>query len=133
MEISRPLARLLSKGTSFEPKVVHYFSDGVCVREMHAPAGSLILGAAHKTNHIIMLIQGKMQIGIDGDSRFFEAPCTFEALAGSRKIGLAYTDCIVSNIFPTNSRDIEEIEEMFTTKKEDLKRLKAALKELACQ
>jgi len=123
MDISKPLARLLSKGTLFEPKVVHYFSDGICVREMHAPAGSIILGATHKTNHIIMLLQGKMQIGINGDSRLFEAPCTFEALAGSQKIGFAYTDCVVSNVFPTNSKNVEEIENLFTFKREEKARL----------
>lgn len=123
MDISKPLARLLSKGTLFEPKVVHHFSDGICVREMHAPAGSIILGATHKTNHIIMLLEGKMQIGINGDSRLFEAPCTFEALAGSQKIGFAYTDCVVSNVFPTDSRDVEEIESLFTFKKEEKARL----------
>ena len=113
------LSDLLKDCELFEPEVEHYFSDGVCVREMRVPAGSVIVGALHTSNHLTMMMQGIMEIRIGDEVRVVQAPATFEALAGSRKIGFAITDCVVSNVFPTDSRDIEEIERMFTNLHDD--------------
>lgn len=118
-DLSSSLAFLLKGKPKAETPLKHYFSDGVCVREMHIPAGSLVIGAAHKTDHITMLLKGILQIRIGEESRLIEAPYTFEALKGSRKIGYAYTDCIVSNIFPTQLKDIKAIEMEFSTLYED--------------
>lgn len=118
-DLPKLLATLYTGKQMYEPKVVHHFSDGVCVREMHVTAGTLVVGAIHKTNHITMLIKGSMQLRIGDESRLIEAPYTFEALAGTRKLGLAYTDCVVSNIMPTTLTNIEDIEAMFTDKHED--------------
>lgn len=117
------LNRLLSTGTPLDIKVNHYFSDGICIREAIIPAGALAVGATHKTNHITMLLQGTLQVYINGESRLVEAPYTFEALKGSNKIVFAYTDCVVSNVLPTESRDIYAIEEMFTCMHEEIDRL----------
>jgi len=113
------LAKLLNNGTTIELETNHYFSEGICIREMIAPQGTLVLGAAHRTNHLTTLVKGVMQIRIGDESRLVEAPATFESIAGSRKVGYAYTDCIVHNCLPTDSRDIEEIEREFTTLHED--------------
>jgi len=118
-DYTQALAHLLSTGTNTELEVNHYFSDGICIREMIAPIGAIIVGAAHTTNHLTTLVKGTMQIRIGDESKIITAPATFEALAGSRKIGLAYTECIVHNIFPTESTNIEDIEREFTTMHED--------------
>ena len=126
-DYSKALSRLLSPGRQIELETNHYFSDGICIREMIAPAGAIIVGAAHKTNHLTTLVSGTMQIRIGNESKLVTAPATFESLAGSRKIGFAYTECVVHNIIPTDSRDIEEIEMEFTSLHED------GIKELLCQ
>jgi len=118
-DISASVSSLISRGILIEPSTNHYFSDGVCVREMIVPAGTLVLGAAHKTNHLTTLVSGVMQVRIGNESKMLNAPCTFEALDQSRKVGLAYTECVVHNIIPTDSKDIDEIERMFTTLHED--------------
>jgi len=117
------IARLFNGKKAYEPKVVHHFSEGICVRELHLNAGDMAIGAEHKTDHLTFLSKGSIQIRIGDESKILHAPVTFEALAGSRKIALAYTDCVISNIIPTDSKDIEEIEKMFTTLHEDKKEL----------
>ena len=124
-DVTQALEHLLANAVACEFPTKHYFSSGICIREMEMPKGSLLVGHKHKTDHITMLIKGSMQIRIGEESKIIHAPYTFEALAGSRKIGLAYTDCVVSNIFPTDSTDIEEIEREFTDKHD--------LKEIPCQ
>jgi len=53
--MSIPLANVLRKGTPCDVEVNHYFSDGVCIREMIVPAGVVVVGAEHKTNHLTRL------------------------------------------------------------------------------
>ena len=123
-DIPAVLAKFFNGKETKELKVVHHFSDGICVRELHMSAGDVAVGALHKTNHLTFLSKGSIQLRIGEESKLIHAPCTFEALAGSRKIALAYTDCVISNIIPTHLTDIEEIEKMFTTLHQDKKELK---------
>ena len=118
-KLGKALADLLKDCVLFEPEVTHHFSDGVCVREMRVPAGSIVVGAMHTSKHLTMMMFGIMEIRIGNEVKVVQAPSTFEALKGSRKIGFAITDCVVSNVFPTDSKDIEEIERMFTNLHED--------------
>lgn len=129
--IAEPLQQLLQTAEPYEPEITHYFSEGICIREMRVKAGALIIGASHKTDHLTIVSHGTMQIRIGDESKLVQAPYTFEALAGSRKIGFAYTECVVSNIIPTDSRDIEEIEREFTTLHEDREALQKTLKEIS--
>ena len=122
-EVLDSLVGILARNDSYEPKVVHHFSDGVCVRELHLKAGDLAVGAEHRHNHLTFLSFGTIQLRIGNESKLIQAPCTFEALAGSRKIAFAYTDRVISNIIPTDLTDIEEIEKMFTSLHKDKKEL----------
>lgn len=51
-EVLDSLSNLLANHDTYEPEVTHHFSDGVCIREMRVKAGSIVIGALHKTNHI---------------------------------------------------------------------------------
>ncbi len=123
-DISSILTKFFEGKPTKELKVVHHFSDGVCVRELHMSRGDVAVGALHKSNHLTFLSKGSLQLRMGNESRLLHAPCTFEALSGSRKIAFAYTDCVISNIIPTDLKDIEEIEKMFTSLHEDKKELK---------
>ena len=122
-KIIKTTANLLQEFPSVELITNHYFSDGVCIREMIVPAGTLVIGAEHKTNHLTTLVKGSMKITIAGEERIVTAPATFEALKGSRKVGYAFTECVVHNIMPIDSKDPEEIEREFTTLHEDLEEI----------
>ena len=125
------IADFIAKGTPLTQfDTTHHFSDGVCIRELKIPAGSLVVGAEHTTNHLTILLKGILHVRIGDEVEVMHAPHTFEASEGTRKVVFAYTDCIVSNIFPTNSTDIDEIEREFMTYKQDRKLL---MKELLCQ
>ena len=52
----------LVKLPQFEPKTEHYFADGMYLRTVWSPAGSVIVGKVHKTEHFYAVLSGRVQV-----------------------------------------------------------------------
>jgi hypothetical protein len=92
--------------------VMHYFHDGVYIREVRFPAGALVVGHIQRFAQMNVFIQGSVRMmNQDGSSKVLEAPMTFVAPAG-RKTGYVLEDVIWQNIYPNsdNCQDIEALE-----------------------
>lgn len=94
--------------------VRHIFGPGVYMRELCAPAGTLIVGRAHRHAHTCILAQGTLTFfNADGTqtqmSGTKEAPLEFQAEPG-RKIAYVDEDFAFVNVFQTIERDVETIE-----------------------
>jgi hypothetical protein len=101
--------------------VILRFSDGLYLREVKMPAGSFVVGFEHKTEHFNVMLQGHLvMINEDGTTTDFIAPQTFSAPPG-RKIAYIVEDVVWQNIFPANTRDIDELEDRLLNKSEDFK------------
>ena len=100
-----------------ECPVVHHFSDGVCIREMAIPAGTFIIGHAHKKGGINFLLKGSGVLFVDGKSMQVTAPQMIYSGAGSKMMH-ALTDVVWMNVFPNpeNSHDIEALESVWAEK-----------------
>jgi hypothetical protein len=93
------------------PEIRHYFANGVYVREMHAPAGALIVGKIHKAEHITVLLAGRITITTEEGSQTLEAPLTLVAKPGMKRVGYCHTDTIWQSIHSVGEeRDLEKIE-----------------------
>ena len=97
-------------------KVVHHFSEGVYARELHIPAGTILVGEIHKFRNLNILSQGSMQVSVDDDIVTVEAPFTVVSPAGTKRIAYALTDCIWTTIHGTTETDIDAIEKHFIAK-----------------
>jgi len=96
-----------------ECPVKHYFGPGLYVREVTMPAGSVIVGKPHKTEHLCVMLKGKMHIlKEDGTTVEIVAPVTFVAPPG-RKVALILETVVFQNIFATDETDVEKLEHMF--------------------
>ena len=104
-------------------KVVHLFGPGFCIREMHIPAGSFILGHSHKQSLSNILQKGRMQVFSDGKWSLMEAPLFFIGVPG-RKAAIALEDSIWQNILVTDETDPEVIESLFVEHSEEFKQFK---------
>lgn len=96
----------------------HHFGRGVYMREMSAPAGTLILGHAHKYEHMCILLKGGLRVlNQDGTTSDLYAPFIFNANPG-RKLALTLSDVSFMNVHPNEDeeRDIEKLEERWVTK-----------------
>ena len=73
----------------------HRFTDGMYIREIFMPAGSLITSKVHKTEHPYIVSYGKVAVSIDGDDwDEITAPYTGITKPGTRRILYIIEDCI---------------------------------------
>ena len=83
---------------NFEPVhclTTHKFTDGMYIREIFMPAGSLITSKIHKTEHPYIVSYGKVAVSIDGDEwNEITAPYTGITIPGTRRVLYIIEDCI---------------------------------------
>ena len=93
-----------------DPPLKHYFANGTYVREMFAPMGSIIVGKMHRHDHICILLQGSAIIYSEDGPMEVEAPYTFVAAKGSKRIFVVLDDLIFQNVHLASSTDLDELE-----------------------
>ena len=113
------------KYPQIEAPLKHNFADGVYVRELHIPKGSLIMGKRHRYETCNILLKGKlaMYMGRGEPSNVIEAPLIFNSKPGVKKFAFALEDTIFLNIHPTNETDVDKIEEMFIISEDEFEKL----------
>jgi len=95
-----------------EPTYEHYFAPGVYARVMHVPAGATVVGKAHKTDHICILLKGTLTITNEDDTlSYIQAPAVAVIPGGKKKLAYAHTDMSFVNIHPTEKTNIDDIEQ----------------------
>ena len=73
----------------------HMFTDGMYIREIFMPAGSLITSKIHKTEHPYIVSYGKVAVSIDGNEWIeITAPYTNITKPGTRRVLYILEDCI---------------------------------------
>ena len=98
-----------------ECPVNHHFGPGIYIREAFLPAGTYVMGHAHKSEHMNVMLKGKMAVIVDGEAKVIEGPCIFTGQAG-RKFAYIIEDVVFQNIYATTETDIDVIEDMFVDK-----------------
>jgi len=98
--------------------LVHRFTEGLYVREIFMPAGSLITSKIHKTQHQYFILKGSVSVWIDeGEEIFLEAPYIGVTQPGTRRVLYVWEDCIWATSHPNpDNETLEEIEERIIEK-----------------
>lgn len=101
-----------------ECSVAHHFGPGIYIREVTIPAGSLAIGHAQRYEQLNIMLTGKVAIlGDDGEVKLLVAPLIFVGPPG-RKVGYVMETTTWLNVYSTEERDIDRLEEMFLDKSE---------------
>ena len=96
--------------------VTHRFGPGIYIREVLLPRGAYVVGHAHKTVHLNIMLTGRLGLFNDeGDETILSAPQTFVAGMG-RKVAYIYEDVIWQNIHATTETDVEKLEDTYLDK-----------------
>ena len=105
---SSPLAHV--GDTEWMP-LTHRFGDGIYLREIRIPAGTLLTGKIHRHAHPVFLMEGTAQVFTEaGGYDTLQGPwCAISPRAVKRAI-YAVTDCWWITVHVTASQDLEEIE-----------------------
>jgi hypothetical protein len=98
-------------GEKFEFPVEHTVKDGMYMRKLFIPKGSLVVGKIHKVDCINIVAQGDISVVTETGSARVRAGYTVVSPAGIQKVGYAHEDTIFINVFRTDETDIERIED----------------------
>ena len=86
---------MLENGYPIDCPTTHKFTDGMYIREIFMPAGSLFTSKIHKTEHPYIVSYGKTAVSIDGkDWHEITAPYTGITYPGTRRVLYILEDCI---------------------------------------
>ncbi len=120
MELARrgilDLEKTMKQMDGYDPEgkeicsIAHYFAPGIYAREMWMPAGCLITGKIHLTEHLNMLSQGSVSVSNQGESILMTAPHTFVSKVGTKRAIYAHEDSTWTTIHATELTDPDEIE-----------------------
>lgn len=94
-----------------EFEVKHTFLNGMYMRELFIPKGSLLIGKIHKIPCMNIVSKGDISVLTETGSARVKAGFTVSSPAGIQKVGYAHEDTIFVNVFRTDETDIEKIED----------------------
>lgn len=90
----------------------HVHIDGVYVRTIFIPAGTVIVGKIHKHSHANILSKGRVTVVTeDGGIEHLEGPLTMKSPAGCKRAVYAHTDTTWTTIHATGETDLAKIED----------------------
>lgn len=100
-----------SKLPQTECPLTHRFAPGVYLREIFMPAGTVVIGKIHRTEHFNVLIRGAcLIVHDDGAREELRAPLTFVSKAGVQKVLYILEDTIWQTVHPTTETDLARLE-----------------------
>ena len=106
----------MKKYPEVDVPLTHTFSKGVYAREIAIKKGSLIVGKIHNFANMNIISKGKVSFfSIDG-AVHAEAPYTFVASPGTKRVIYAHEDSVWTTIHGTDETDLEKIEKIFIAK-----------------
>lgn len=111
----------------------HFFTNGMYARRMFAPAGTVIVGKAHKAEHFFIVASGVIAVTTDEGVRELRAGDVLCAKPGTKRAGVAITDVVVINVHRSNETDLDALEvELIEPEPEALFDARNQLKGLPC-
>lgn len=88
----------------------HHFADGCYVREIHIPAGTLVVGKIHRHKHPNFLLKGSVVVVTEEGRKTLHAPVAMISPAATKRVVFALTDTIWMTVHVTEKTDLDEIE-----------------------
>ena len=90
--------------------VTHRFTDGMYIRELRIPEGTMITSMVHKTEHPFVISEGVAKVTSDHEgSVILEAPYTGITKPNTRRALHALTDVVWTTFHATTETDVEKI------------------------
>jgi hypothetical protein len=111
------LGRALAQFEQTPLPLTHHFAPGIYVREIFMPAGTIVIGRKHKTEHLNIIERGSCYY-VDDDMRRHDliAPCTFVSKAGAQKVLYIVEDCVWKTVHanPDDEHDLSVLLDRLT-------------------
>lgn len=104
---------MLDNFPAYDFPITHRFTQGMYIREMFAPKGSIIVSKIHRTEHPFVISKGRISVWDDQDlERLLVAPFTGITKPGTRRFAYVHEDCIWTTFHCiTDGETVEQIED----------------------
>lgn len=102
---------LLASGEKSDLPVKHTFLDGMYMRELFIPKGTLLVGKIHKQPCMNVVSRGDISVMTETGSARVKAGYSIVSPAGIQKVGYAHEDTVFLNVFRTEETDPEKVEQ----------------------
>lgn len=94
-----------------EYPLVHRFTPGLYTREVHVPAGHLVLTKIHKTEHPFVVLQGEASVWTeDAGVVHVKAGHLGITKPGTRRLVYCRTDVVWATFHPSEETDLMKLE-----------------------
>jgi hypothetical protein len=97
--------------------VKHYFAPGMYAREITIKKGTVLTGAIHKTENLVVLSCGRLQLVTESGTIEISAPHILTVKPGTKNAAYALEDSVWTNFFPTEETDVDKLVELLTESK----------------
>lgn len=111
------LEEALKKVPQVECPVKHYFAPGIYAREITIKKGTVLTGAIHKTENLVILSCGRLQLVTESGTIEISAPHILTVKPGTKNAAYALEDSVWTNFFPTEETDVDKLVELLTESK----------------
>lgn len=101
----------MMKHPGVELPLVHRFTPGLYTREIHMPAGALIVSKIHRTEHQFIVSRGRLAVMTDlGEWEEIVAPYHGITRPGTRRVLYIIEDTVWTTFHATDKTDPESVE-----------------------
>lgn len=97
----------------------HRFTEGMYIREIFMPAGTVLTSRIHKTNHPFSIQKGKCNVYDGDDLQVLEAPHLGITEKNTRRLIHVMEDTIWITFHVTDKTDLSEIEKELLVEREN--------------
>ncbi|WP_412021542.1 hypothetical protein [Burkholderia cepacia] len=113
------LERALQKLPQVDCAVWHHFAPGLYARRMLIPADTVLTGAVHKTEHLV-IVSGDISVTTpEGTKRISGTHEIFTSLPGEKRAGYAHADTYFTTVHATDETDLDRLVEELTESTSD--------------
>jgi len=119
--LDRIEVRLLAQGGQIRQRgesvplcpVIHHFTPGLYIREIHIPAGTALTTNIHRTEHPFVVSKGACLVYLENEDRAEEIVAPYFGITkpGTRRFLIAVSDLVWTTFHPTDKTDVGEIED----------------------
>ena len=107
--------------------VDHHFAPGVYMRQMNAKAGTLVVSKMHRTEHMNILLTGSLTVATENGIELLKAPLVIKSMPGTKRIGYFHEDSSWITVHPTQTTDLDLIEQQVIVPDEEIDQFLASL------
>jgi len=94
----------------YEAEIKHYHANGFYAREMRIPAGVVLVGKTHASEHLCFISQGKCLVVSEEFTGEVSAPYTYVSKPGAKRAITALEDLVWTTVHRTELSDLDALE-----------------------